>query len=216
MAIVTKYLNETLDPITEDELLTYERYYEDIYIDGFLKKRTHLGNSRKGRYRITHYFLNDSEDINAILNEFCDLILNKRCIIYNNMQTNGNYTLWNWTEYSLEKVIKFKGKVVFDSNNRKLVLIYYDINTNSIKRAHKYFYENIYEGELSDRLLGFSYFENGELEYISDIKNRFDYIKPVDLTQFLADTKFSQVDFPWDQHTYYHNLYPLFPEGDTV
>ncbi|WP_417355130.1 hypothetical protein [Flavobacterium sp.] len=216
MAIVTKYLSVTLDSITEDQRLMLDKYYEDIYIDGFLKKRTHHGNSRKGKYWITHYFLNDSEDINTILDEFCDIGLKKRCIIYNNMQTNGNYTLWDWAEYSPEKVIKFKGKTVLDSNNRRFVNIYNDINTNAIKRAHKYFYENVYDGELSDRLLGFSYFENGELEYISDINNRFDYVKPIDLTQFLADTHFSQVDFPWDQHTYYHNLYPLFPEGDTV
>lgn len=216
MAIVTKYLSETLDPITEDQSLILDKYHEEIYIDGFLKKGIFHGNSRKGRYWVTEYFLDESEDINAILDEFSDPILNKRCIIYNNMQTNGNYTLWDRAEYSIHKVIKFKGKTVFDSSNRRLVNIDYDINTNTIKEAYKYFYENVYEGELSDRLLEFKYYENGELEYISDIKNRFDYIKPVNLTQFLADTQFSQVDFPWDQHTYYHNLYPLFPEGDTV
>lgn len=164
-------------------------------------------------YRI---FSKESENITAILDELCNVDLKRKCIIYNNMQTNGNYILWDWTEYSLEKVITFKGKAVFDSNNRRFVNIHYDINTNAIKRAYKYFYGNVYDGELSDRLLEFEYFENGELEYISDIKNRFDYIKPVNLTQFLADTQFSQVDFPWDQHTYYHNLYPLFPEEGTV
>lgn len=216
MAIVTKYLSETLDPITKDQSLIFDKYHEEIYLNGFLKKRIFHGNSRKGRYWVTEYFLDESEDINAILDEFSDPILNKRCIIYNNMQANGNYTLWDRAEYSIDKVIKFKGKTVFDSSNRRLVNIDYDINTNTIKEAYKYFYENVYEGELSDRLLEFSYFENGELEYISDIKNRFDYVKPVNLTQFLADTHFSQVDFPWDQHTYYHNLYPLFPEEGTV
>ncbi|MFL9836047.1 hypothetical protein ABS768_00965 [Flavobacterium sp. ST-75] len=216
MVIVTKYLSETLYPITEGQRLMSDIYHEEIYIDGFLKKRILHGNSHKGKYWITRYFLSDGEDINAILNEFCDVNLRKRCVIYYNMQTDGNYTLWDWTEYSLEKIIIFKGKTVFDSNNRTFVNIYYDINTNTIKEAYKYFYENVYEGELSDILLEFEYFENGELEYISDIKNRFDYVKPINLTQFLADTKFSQVDFPWDQHTYYHNLYPLFPEGNTV
>lgn len=216
MAIVTKYLSETLDPITEDQSLILDKYHEEIYLNGVLKKRIFHGNSRRGRYWVTKYFLDKSEDINAILDEFSDPILNKRCIIYNNMQTNGNYTLWGRAEYSIDEVIKFKGKTVLDSNNRRFVDIDYDINTNAVKQAYKYFYENVYDGELLDRLLEFKYFENGELEYISDIKNRFDYVKPINLTQFLADTQFSQVDFPWDQHTYYHNLYPLFPDEGTV
>lgn len=56
MAIVTKYLSETLDPITEDQRLMSDIYHEEIYIYGFLKKRIFHGNSKEADIGLQNIF----------------------------------------------------------------------------------------------------------------------------------------------------------------
>lgn len=215
MATIIKYANELLNPITESQLSMLQKYNKLIYEDGLLKVIEFYGKTRSINYKRTNYFLNSSENKNFIIDQFTDSTKNEMCLVYFNKQSLGDYNLWDWESYSMDRVLKLKGKHVFDKNNKIILSINYDLDTNAIKSAYKYYYENLIEGEMTDHLLRFSY-DNGELDSISDIKSTYGYIQSIDLEQFLADIEFSQVQFPWHQHPYYHSLYPLLPQSEYI
>ena len=216
MSIIVKYTNVLSDFITEKQANQSDSYSKYIYYDGLLKKIEYYGKARVKTYKVTTYFLDSSENKDIIIEQFTDSNANFKCVVYFNQQISGSFSLWDREEYTKEGILVFKGKDVFDSNNKMLLSVDYVLGSDSIKSAYKYYYGNRYESELKDRLLEFSYDSTGQLLQIMDVDNNFGYLKSIDIDQFLADTNFSQVQFPWVLHPYYHSLYPFLPQSDTV
>ncbi len=193
--------------LTEYEKITYEM--NQIKMIEYFKK--HRGIDRK----TVDYFLSSDKDKNDILQKYSDPVNHVRCILYFNNQIANNFNLWDWESYSEDAQITFKGKIVYDSKHRLIFYCSFNLLTNKLDNgAWKNYYGNIFENEHDDKLLIFDYDNNGDIDWIIDIKEKFGYTKGISLNQYLADTDFSQVDFPWDKHPYYHTVTPYLPTGD--
>ena len=192
------------------QVKTIARYNKLIYIDDTLKRVENYNLNRSSSPVFFNYYLNENEDKHSVLQQH----LKVNCLIYFNKQSSNGFNLWDWEEYAPAGELKFKGKKVFDNMHRKIFYCSYDLATNELEEgACKYFYANKVESEYEDMLLRFRYKSNGEFDEAVDIHDNFDFFKPLSLDMFLANMQYFQEDFRWDQHPYYHSVYPFLPEG---
>lgn len=214
MTIQTKYTNDLGITVTDQQLSTL-RSYKKITIDtGVVKMIERFWKTDDMTFKIVNYFLSKTENKQEIVERFSDIENDISCRIYFNKQSQNGFDLWEYEEYTRTTEIVFKGKEVFDSNNRMIFSANFDLNTGALLLgATKIYHSGISDNPLNDELLMFSYKEDGSVDLIYDSQEEFGYIKGIYLDKYLADTQFSQVDFPWDQHTYYHNVLPYLPAG---
>jgi len=217
MNIMLRYLNEFLDTITEAQAALLQSYVVDHFEDGLLKKREFYREAKSGKYKVTNYFSDSSENKALIIEQFTGISARGSCVIYFNMRASGEYSLWDWEQYSMEGILRLRGKTVLDANYKEFLIIDTELDSDTIKSAYKHYYGDVHAGEIKDLLLEFGYDKVGNLISICDVKGIYGYeTKSIDLERFLLDTEFSQIMFPWDQHPYYHNLYPLLPESEII
>lgn len=215
MSIEIKYTDEYGGNISSQQQSNFGRYNKLTISSGNIKMIESFKQSRGINYKTINYFLDPNENKVDILQQYSDPLNNARCIIYSNKQSANTINLWDFEEYSKDTILLFKGKQAFDSVNRIIFACTFDLLTNELQNgAIKHFYNIPSENPSNGLLLQFTYDSNGNIDWIIDIKEKFGYIKGISLDEYLADTEFSQVDFPWNQHPYYHAVTPYLPIGD--
>jgi hypothetical protein len=215
MSTQIKYTNELGSIITTQQQSSLTNYNKLTYISDNLKMIESYEQSSDVNYKTVKYFLDTTEDKNTILQQYSDAVNNVSCILYFNNQAGNGFNLWDWESYSKDSQLYFKGKEVYDNKNRLIFSCSFDLITNLLDDgAFKNYYGNQFDNPNDDLLLEFTYTSSGDVDLIFDIQGNFGYIEGISLDDYLADSQFSQQDFPWDQHTYYHAVTPYLPTGD--
>lgn len=212
-----KYLNESGSIISAEQQASLEDYHKLTFIDGSIKIAEMFYVLKNITHREVSYFMDESESKNAILNRYSDTINKVNCILYFNKQELNGFTKWDWEAYSKDSILKFKGNEVYDFNHKLIFNCSFDLTTNELQEgAFKCYYANESEDPNIDRLLKFTYDENGDIDLIFDSNGNYGYAEAFSLNEFLADTNFSQVLFSWDQHTYFHSVNPFLPPSSKI
>ncbi|CAM2907779.1 hypothetical protein DRF59_05850 [Chryseobacterium flavum] len=184
---------------------------------GLLKKVETIKLKRGDqRYKFFEYYLDSGENKSGIIQQYTNEVNDYRLGIYSNLQTAFNFKMWDFENYSNTGVLIAKSKVVFDTQNRLILKVYFDIQTDEIKKFPlpiKYYYassEDAVNG-LADLELMFTY------EFNENINQFVTYIKDLNETTGEIHTKnvdgfieLMGLDF-WNKHPYYHALQPLLP-----
>lgn len=214
-----QYKNLNGESISEQQAGLLKEYAIHTTDDqsGLLKKVETLKLKRGNQpYKFFEYYLNSGEDKSNIIQEHTDEANDYRLGIYSNLQTAFSFKMWDYENYSNTGALTAKSKVVFDSQNRMIVRVYFDLHTDEIKKFPlpiKYYYassEDIANG-LADLELMFTYeFDETTHQFIT-------YIKDLNETTGEIHTKNKDgfidligFDF-WNKHSYYHALEPLLP-----
>jgi hypothetical protein len=209
-----RYTNLFDESITSQQKDALDRYYILHYDAGQLKIREQVIKHRGQTFRYVTHYLGQTEDKEAVLHDAINLQKYDKCIVYFNRQSANGFSLWDKETYNKESNLIFKGKEVFDSLNRTILNAYFDLNTNMLKAgARKFFYTDKYANDFENILFEFSYMSDGSMHTINDLHDTYGYRKGIYLDDFLTDEWYSQHIFPWDQHPYYHSVYPFLPEG---
>lgn len=215
MSIEIKYKNELGADISSQQQRDLVNYTKLTFDSGQLKIIETFSQGRKSISRTVEYFLSPEENKTDLLRQFSSTVNNRKSIFYFNKQSANNINLWDYEEYGKDEKLYFKGKQAFDALDRLVFDCTFDLATNQLKdSATKYYYGTAVENTTDDPVLSFTYDSNGDITWIMDTQEKFGYIKGISLNEYLADTKFSQVNFPWDQHPYYHSVTPYLPTGD--
>jgi hypothetical protein len=209
-----KYTDEFGSVISEQQRETMVTYNKETLVDGNLKMEESLGLGRNKDYAHINYYLGAGEDKNTVIQNYCDRVKLISCTMHFNKVSVNGFNQWDWEDYHRDQSLKFKGIVTFDQNQRLIFLCDFDlVNDELMAGAVKYFYGNQFVNAYDDRLLEFRYDADGMVESIIDVHENYGYIKSITLSDFLKDTDFSLVQFPWDQHRYYHAVTPYLPTG---
>jgi hypothetical protein len=215
MSIEIKYKDELGAYVSSQQLGKQETYDKLTFKSGNLKIIESFYQSGVTNYKTVYYFLEPDEYKTGILQRYTSASNNVSCIIYFNKESANNINLWDFEEYGEDGKLYFKGKEAFDKLNRIIFHCTFDLSTNQMRRgATKHYYGSVAENPTDDSLLDFDYGSNGNLDLIIDVQEKFGYIEGISLDEYLADAKFSQVDFPWNQHLYYHAVTPYLPSGE--
>ncbi|SDP97646.1 hypothetical protein SAMN05428975_4457 [Mucilaginibacter sp. OK268] len=215
MSTQVTYTNELGSIITPQQRNSLTNYNKLTYISGNLKIIESYEQSRNISYRTVRYFMDETEDKNIILQQNSDVTNNASCIVYFNKQETNGFNLWDWESYSKKGHLYFKGKEVYDSQSRLIFTCSFDLVTNQLQDgAFKNYYGNQFENPSDVLLLEFTYKSSGDVDLIFDCNGNYGHTKSISLNEFLADTQFSQQQFPWDQHEYYHAITPYLPTGN--
>jgi hypothetical protein len=215
MSIEIKYTDGFGSEISSEQQRKLVNYDKLTFDSGNLKMIESFHQSRGIDYGIIKYFLSPEENKTDLLQHYSSAVNNVSCIFYFNKQFANNINLWDYEEYRKDEKLYFKGKQAFDALNRLVFVCGFDLATNQLKdRAKKYYYGAAAENSTNDSILWFTYDSNGDLNSITDIQEKFGYNESISLDEYLADTDFSQIDFPWNQHPYYHAVTPYLPTGD--
>lgn len=214
MSVQIKYTDELGSKITAQQQSNLVRYNKLTYVSGELKIIEAIGQGRDANHTTVSYFLDSSEDKNHILQQYNDPNI-VACVLHFNKQTENGFSMWDWEQYNKTSILIFKGKKAFTDANRIICHSTFNLVTNELEEgAVKVYYGNQFIDERDDQFLRITYMANGEVDLIFDVNEKFGYIKGISLGQFLADKQFSQQDFPWDEHPYYHSAYPFLPIGN--
>ena len=215
MSTKIAYKNEFGSDITPEQQSSLNRYDKISYKDNLIKMIESIGKGRNFDRKTIEYFLDITENKNTILQQYTDQSNNVNCVVYFNNQSSNGYYLWDWESYSTIGTLKFRGKTVYDIDHKLIMYCSFDLNTGLLQEgAWKNCYANQSKTESEDQLLQIIYDVNGNVASLVDFTGKFGYSKSLTIDEFLADIKFSQVDFPWDQHPYYHSVLPYLPEGN--
>lgn len=214
-----QYKNLNGESINEQQASLLKQYAIHTTDDGsgLLKKVETLKLKRGNKpYKFFEYYLDSEEDKSSIIQEYTDEANDCRLGIYSNLQMAFSFKMWDYENYSNTGALTAKSKIVFDSQNRLIVRVYFDIHTDEIKKFPlpiKYYYassEDIANG-LADLELMFTY------EFNETTHQFVTYIKDLNETTGEIHTKNSDgfielmgLDF-WNRHSYYHTLQPLLP-----
>lgn len=211
--MIEKFFNEFGDKITFYQATSSKFYRKMVYDDDMrLQSYEESISSKSGVQLVLYKFVQPGENHLMILESLPQTY--DKYVLYFNVSRQGIYSIYDWEEFTSSKVLKFKGKTVFDENYRIIFDCSLDLVTGSLlPNAEKYFYGNDKENQYDNILLEFVYDETGDIVWIIDVNENFGYIRGISLNEYLQDTKFSQIDFPWSQHPYYHSAYPFMPEG---
>jgi hypothetical protein len=215
MDIQIRYANELGSPITMQQQQLLNNYQKLTYVSNQLKMVENIRFLDNVIYKVVKYFLDSAEDKTTILDEYTNANTETSCILYFNMQSVPGFSLWDWEDYSETAQLAFKGKAVFDDKNRLVMSCSFDLLTNALRPgALKNYYSDYTGDENADNLLQFEYDSDGEVDLVFDVQGKFSYIEGITLGTYLQDTVFSEVDFPWDEHPYYHSIIPYLPTGN--
>ncbi|MDR2207254.1 MAG: hypothetical protein LBE36_13980 [Flavobacteriaceae bacterium] len=161
------------------------------------------------------YFLGENEDKNAVIQTYGNKEFSTGVLIYLNKQSANGFDLWDYEAYLKTGELTFKGKTVFDNQNREIFSCNVDKQTNEIidvPSKHYYGTSNDPEG----LQLEFKYERDPQTNeikvYIDDDNETSGVIHTMKQSYFIEI--FGQ-DF-WDAHPYYHSLLPILPTSVNI
>jgi hypothetical protein len=215
MSSTIKYKNTFGTTISFNQVKTLNRYYiincENGAVKTIISVDKYSGIEKKG----ISYYMGISEVKNDVLQNLKQFNSYHYFVLFYNKQNAYGVDLWDFEEYKENLTLNGKGKKAYDGKHRVVMSCGLDLQTNQPKGnfIYKKYYGNQFGNESEDLLIKVEYYENGNVDWIYDSNENFGYSDPISLQEFLADTEFSQQDFPWNQHPYYHSIYPFLPEG---
>lgn len=214
-----QYKNLNGKSISEQQVSLLKEYAIHTTDDqsGLLKKVEILKLKRGNQaYKFFEYYLDSGENKSNIIQQYTDEANDYRLGIYSNLQTAFSFKMWDYENYSNTGVLIAKSKVVFDSQNRLILKVYFDMQTNEMKKFPlpiKYYYassEDVTNG-LDNLELMFTYefneTTNQFVTYIKDLNETTGEIHTKNRDGFI---ELMGLDF-WNKHSYYHALQPLLP-----
>ena len=213
--MIKKYKNELGQFITQQQIENLE-FYDTIFYDEdhikFIEKYSIYAEDDKSV--IIEYFLDFDEDKSAIVDQLYQRDkLVESVVIYSVKEVSGNFSKWNYEYFRVDGTVRERGIEVFDAYNRTIFSGSLDLNTNTLLDGSSKNYYNDLSAEESEPFISFTYHADGTVNWVIDNEELY-YIKGVSLEEFLANSEYSQVDFPWNNHPYYHSTYPFLPIGD--
>jgi hypothetical protein len=211
MTTTTKFFNKYSNPITASQVQQMDSYQVHNFIDGRIKSKDFYID---GQLRKKSYYLDDDELLSHWVEAFTAKG-NFSWSLFFNKEQSGPFVQWEIKTYAKTGELKYRNIVVLDEFDQVIFRGDLDLeHDNIMNNMQKHYYVNNPTDRITNELLAFTYNADGSFRYIHDVQNLYDHIKPLELEAFLADTKFSQQQFPWDQHPYYHAATPYLPEGD--
>ena len=206
-----QYKNAKGNLVTQQQLQMMEAYNIETYDDITGKPKTieQFRNYTNSPFRIFYHFLGQNEDKNAVIQTYGNKEFSMGVIIYLNKQSAFSFDMWDWENYSKTGELAFKGKIVFDSQNREILNCSIDKQTNEIlhypkDRPKKYYYGN--SNDPQGLKLEF-YYEldpqtNETKVYINDENETSGEFHTMNVDEFIEI--FGQAF--WDAHPYYHSI----------
>lgn len=211
--MITKieYQNDNDEIITEQQAEMSASYYKCIYEDNELKKIEKHSVFR--RYDSTKaitggiYYLSDTEDYQTIVDQYTNLGKSKTWWFYFNKQTNAfGYYSWEMHRYSRSDL---ELKRVEGYNNQNKIIVDYDLDYLD---GDKIIGKKKYLSTPAIRNL----FYGGLVIYYNDETNEIQQVLSREYSYYsLADFLNSGITaiYDWYGNPYYHNFYPILPEG---
>jgi hypothetical protein len=219
MSIQIKYKNELNSFVSIQQVQGLKEYSKLTYDNNQLQQIETFIPIRNGNKKTVEYFLSDGQVkesiiqgiINAVISD--DKITKFSLVIYFSKQIQHGFTSWDWEEYSVDKVLLSKGKSTYDAKNRLVFYCFFDLQTNALKKgAFKFYYGGKFDDENDDLLLKFNYYDNGEVELVTDYNDFLGLHEAIYLDEFL----YYENEFKWEDHPYYHSAYTILPNSPTV
>lgn len=156
-----QYKNINGNSVTEEQFKMLTEYEIHTYDDSTeeLKKIETVRLKREGvTYKWFQYYMDPTENKNAIIQQFTDEVNDFRLGIYLNKQNSFGFIMWDYEGYTSAGILKTKGKIVFDDSERLIFSCSFDLQTNELKSfpyPTKYYYGN--SSELEGLVLRFTY-----------------------------------------------------------
>lgn len=211
MSVQIKYKNTAGNLITSQQVQNLDYFDKITFVDDQIKMIESKIRIRNGSRTTISYYLSNSENKQEILNKFTDADKNQNCNISFNKQNFGEFSIWDDEEYSKEGDLRHRGKHTLDNNGRLIFSGNFDLQTNQLLYGA---FKNYYR--LDEAVFTFYYDAEGNVKTIVDCKNIFGYYAAFDLQQFTEEPLIQDSFFPWDEHPYYHFVYPFLPNSPTI
>jgi len=215
------YKNQMGEIVTQQQFIQLKNYIIETVDDvtGHIVKEENVYHSTRKIFKSISYYLDNDNDYNDKLNEFMQVPDATSVRIFFNKVSAFGFRLYDAHVYKKDGILFKKEKIVFDNQNRLIMLCDIDLQTeNLIYPNSKYYYGNETELQIygSDFYLEFSYKLDSEtnqlITYVSDKSENPFHINQLDVNK--AIEYFGQAF--WDAHPYYHSMYPLLPESAVV
>lgn len=232
--IMIQYTNFDNQLITAQQMQAMQEYnvvtIDDI--SGKIEKIEQVRFSvRNGERRFFEYFLNVNEDKNSIIQEY----INKENFIgitlfFNHEQAFG-FDQWEYEEYGKTGLLAFKGKRVFDNQNRVIANVSYDLQTGDIlstTRPKKFLYLDHFtmtyehpdfeDDIIRDVTITFIYKLDPQTGETFIDRDSYLSTKQIEWNEELMHLKFDDFlnMYPsfMEDNPYYSTLYPLLPNTE--
>ncbi|HAD79411.1 MAG TPA: hypothetical protein DCF99_08345, partial [Flavobacteriaceae bacterium] len=166
MSTEIKYTDWFNKPISQQQLGTMKEYRIKTFVDGILKmEELHINRKDGTSSKMVTYFLDDNQDKNAILSKYSSISEKIKCMIYENKQIVNGFSVWDYEAFGHDKTLSFKGKEVFDSQNRVIMNCGFDIITSELITLIKTFYDDTNSLGYENLVFIFDYMINPKLGY---------------------------------------------------
>lgn len=211
MSTEIKYTDWFNQPISQQQLGTMKEYRMKTFVEGILKmEELHINRKDGTSSKMVNYFLDDNEDKNAIIAKYSNPSDKIQCNIYENKQIVNGFTVWDWEAYKSDKTIAFKGKEIFDLENRVIMHCGFDLVSGELITVNKKFYDDTNSLGYENLVFIFRYRINPQPGYGAyTVEDKY---QSTDEIRLITDDKFVRwfPDF-FKDHPYFKEIEPLIP-----